>query len=148
MSVVPEERSAAELAKRCRAAGLKLTPQRLAIYRALVKRFDHPSAEAIYRAVQPSMPSLSLGTVYKTIDSLVRAGLVEEVSRFGETKRYDANLSPHHHLICTQCQSIRDIAWPGSEAIAPPIAESGFSATEVHIQVLGVCRDCVEGQKG
>lgn len=148
MTVAHEETSPEELARRCREAGLKLTPQRLAIYRALVRMHDHPSAEALFRAVRPSMPSLSLGTVYKTLDSLEQAGLVGEVSRFGETKRYDGNLSPHHHLICTVCHAIRDIALPDAEAIVPTGGFGGFSATAVHVQVLGTCQACRMTREG
>jgi Fur family transcriptional regulator, peroxide stress response regulator len=148
MTVAREELSSAELTRRFKAAGLKLTPQRLAIYRALARQANHPSAEAIYRAVRPSMPSLSLGTVYKTLDSLARAGLVEEVSRLGEMRRYDANLSPHHHLICTSCQRISDVAIPDAQTLVPQAGFEGFEATAVHVQVLGLCEDCRSKAKG
>lgn len=138
-----KEPSRGELVRRCREAGLKATPQRLAIYRALLRTCEHPSPEAVFKAVRPSMPSLSLATVYKTLDALQRAGLVEEVSRLGETKRYDANLHPHHHLICTRCNKIIDVELEGVEKVIPLSGRIGsFTATEIHVQLRGLCESC------
>lgn len=145
------EPSKAELAERFREHDLKPTPQRLAIYRALVRMKDHPSPEAVFKSVRGALPALSLGTVYKTLDALEAAGLVEQVSRVGDTKRYDANLDPHHHLVCTRCRTVIDVMLPDehlpSTAAAHAGAEVGFQVTGVHVQFLGLCRGCLEGEK-
>ena len=127
---------------RFREAGLKATPQRLANYRALARMKDHPSPDALFRAVRGAMPSLSLGTVYKTLDALEGAGLVEEVSRLGETKRYDANLAPHDHLVCTVCRRIADIHVDKRSVKPADLEVEGFEVLEMHVQLFGVCRDC------
>lgn len=148
----PREPTKAELAERFREHDLKPTPQRLAIYKALCRMKDHPSPEAVYRSVRTSLPALSLGTIYKTLDALEAAGLVEQVSRVGDTKRYDANLDPHHHLVCTRCRTVIDVMLP--EEHLPPTstvqaggASVGFKVTGVHVQFLGICRDCFEEEK-
>ncbi|MFO0723006.1 MAG: Fur family transcriptional regulator [Myxococcota bacterium] len=136
------EPTRAEVVERFKEAGLKVTPQRLAIYRALARMKDHPSPDALFRSVRGAMPSLSLGTVYKTLDALQAAGLVEEISRLGETKRYDANLAPHDHLVCTVCRRIADIHVDKKSVRPSADGIDGFEVTEMHVQFFGVCRDC------
>lgn len=134
--------SAEVLAERCRAAGLKATPQRLAIFQALLRTDRHPSPEALYACVKEILPSISLGTVYKTLDSLEEAGLIAEVAQLFQTKRYDANEAPHHHLICTGCGAITDFNHPSLDNLSPPVGIEGFGAREMRIQILGLCASC------
>lgn len=146
------EPSRAELVARFREHGLKPTPQRLGIYRALLRTKEHPSPEGVYRAVRASLPALSLGTIYKALDALEAAGLVEQVSRVGDTKRYDANLDPHHHLVCTRCRRVIDVMLPeASVPRATPAVinagQRGFKVTGVHVQFLGICPDCDQEER-
>lgn len=134
--------SSEELAVRCRAAGLKATPQRMAIFQALVESREHPSPEVVFEAVKQALPSISLATVYKTLDSLEEAGLIAEVSQLAKSKRYDANDHPHHHLVCTSCGSITDVNHPELDRLAAPPGLGGFEAHEVRIQILGRCTMC------
>jgi len=133
-----------DLADRFRAAGLKATPQRVAILRALLGVPEHPSPEEVYRLVAEEMPSISLGTIYKTLDALEGAGMVSQVALLNETKRYDANQSPHHHLICTSCRRIVDFTDPSLDGIEPPNALSGFTPHELKVQILGICDRCAK----
>lgn len=89
-------------------AGLKITQQRIVIYHALVEITNHPSAEKIYEKVQFDNPSISLGTVYKTLDTFVLAGLVSKVLTDEGNMRYDANLDYHNHIYCTNTKEIID----------------------------------------
>jgi Fe2+ or Zn2+ uptake regulation protein len=79
--------------------------------------------------------------VYKTLDALESAGLISQVSTIGELKRYDANGSKHHHLICTRCKRITDLSDEALDAIRPPKVD-GFVASEVKVQILGLCAAC------
>ena len=133
-----------ELLRRCREAGMNVTPQRMAIYRALLEAEDHPSPEALYRRVASAMPALSLATVYKALDALVQLGLVREVSVTSDTKRYDANLDRHHHLVCTGCGSVTDFYSEALDEIAPPSRIDGFVTSALSVQVFGVCSDCAK----
>src|SRR5438034_11024878 len=92
----------------CKAKGLKLTPQRCAIYEMLTARTDHPTAEDIYRTVKRAYPMISQNTVYYTLSALKEAGLVSEVNFGHEHARFDANMDRHHHLVCVSCQEIND----------------------------------------
>jgi Fe2+ or Zn2+ uptake regulation protein len=139
---LPEARShAAALAEACRAGGLKATPQRIAILRVLRAAHDHPSAEQVCARVRESQPGVSLGTVYKALEALEQCGLISEVARVAECKRYDANLAPHHHLVCTDCGAIAD---HHDDALTPSLPASlpGFTAASVQVQIFGRCASC------
>jgi len=121
---------------------MNVTPQRLAVYRALLEAADHPGPEALWERIRPEMPSLSLATVYKTLETLVGLGLVAEVACASEVKRFDANRDPHQHLVCTRCGRIDDHRDPRLERIAPPENLHGFVPKAVEVQILGLCADC------
>jgi len=131
---------------RCRAAGIAVTPQRLAIFRRLAATDRHPSAEELHAAVRREMPTLSLATVYKTLDTLAAIGAVRPVSRLGARGRWDANLAPHHHLVCTVCGTVADVAEPRLEAAARPAAavaaRHGFEAAGHSVEIFGRCAAC------
>ena len=133
------------LVARCRERGMNVTPQRMAIYRALLESVDHPTPEALHERVRASMPSLSLATIYKALDTLGELGLVQEVSVAGAGKRYDANVERHHHLVCTRCKQVSDHYDPQLDALRPPRRLAGFVAHSVSVQLLGLCASCARG---
>ena len=131
---------------RCRAAALAVTPQRLAIFRQLAATDRHPSAEELHAAVRSEMPTLSLATVYKTLDTLASIGAVRPVSRLGARGRWDANLGPHHHLICTDCGAVSDVTERALDAAARPArraaARHGFAVAGHAVEIFGRCAGC------
>jgi Fur family peroxide stress response transcriptional regulator len=141
MDLRPHAHDGERLAAACREAGLKATPQRLAVLKALLTSREHPGPEAVFRQVRGELSSISLATVYKTLDALEAAGLVERVTPLSDGRRYDANRAPHHHLVCTTCGRIEDHEDP---ALAPPVPSQlgGFQARSVRVEVLGVCAAC------
>lgn len=88
--------------------GLKVTPQRVAIYEAIVMLHNHPTAENIIEYIKTNHPNISVGTVYKVLDSLVENHLLRRVKTEKDIMRYDAVLSNHHHLYCAQTDRIED----------------------------------------
>lgn len=136
-----------EFMDRCRGAGMNLTPQRLTIYRALLEAKDHPSPEALYERVRPGMPTLSLATIYKTLDTLAEMGLVTELPATGDAKRYDANMEHHHHLVCTGCGKVADYHDAALDRIAPPKGLAGFRARQVSVHIHGLCAECARAEK-
>ena len=88
--------------------GLKVTPQRVAIYEAIVSLNNHPTAENVIEFVKANHPNISVGTVYKVLDSLVEITLLKKVKTEKDIMRYDAVLSNHHHLYCAETDRIED----------------------------------------
>ncbi len=88
--------------------GLKVTPQRVVIYDAIIKLNNHPTAENIIAYIKENHPNISVGTVYKVLDSLVENELLKKVKTEKDIMRYDAVLSNHHHLYCAETDRIED----------------------------------------
>ncbi len=88
--------------------GLKVTHQRILIMEAFILANEHPTAEVLYNEAKKKSPTLSLGTVYKTLDAFTEAGLVNKVKTDEDTVRYDANTKKHHHLYCEKTDQIID----------------------------------------
>ncbi|MEW6545680.1 MAG: Fur family transcriptional regulator [Bacillota bacterium] len=91
-----------------RSAGLRVTPQRVAILGFLRGSKAHPSPEMVYRELKPVYPGLSLNTVYQTLHALEEAGLLRRISMEENVYRYDANVAPHVHLVCRGCGRVED----------------------------------------
>ncbi len=132
------------LLAQCRQAGMNVTPQRIAIYRALLEASDHPNPEGIYARVRTSMPSLSLATIYKTLDALARLGLVSELPATGNSRRYDGNVDFHHHLVCTRCDRVTDYYDPALDRIPLPSRLPGFRARRMSVHIHGLCAACAQ----
>ena len=91
-----------------RRAGLRATPQRLAVLNLLLNTTSHPGPEAVHRTLAPAHPGLSLNTVYQTLHALDAAGMLRRVAGGLATYRYDANLHSHVHLVCRSCGRVDD----------------------------------------
>src|SRR5271155_5581005 len=102
-----------EFADRCRRGGLAVTPQRLAIIKALLGSSDHPRADAIFAEVRRQHPHISLATVHRTLETLCRIGEARKVTVLHDSARYDGNTAAHHHVICVRCRRIRDVEVSG-----------------------------------
>ncbi len=122
-------------------SGFKRTPQRLAILDHLDGNTSHPSADDIYRVVARKNPSMSFATVYNTLNTLVEAGAVRELTIDPERKRYDPDTSAHHHLICLGCKKIVDITGDIPVEL-PRSAAKDFQITGKHIEFYGLCPAC------
>lgn len=98
-----------ELANKLREKGLKVTPQRLAIYHMLLHTDEHPNAETIYHSLVADNPTMSLATVYKTMDYFKQLGLVQELNVGDSCSHYDANVNCHPHVVCLSCGKVSDL---------------------------------------
>lgn len=127
--------------KKYRETGLKLTPQRIAILRCLEGNKSHPSAEDIYREVSMAFPTMSLATVYNTLDALKQKDGVMELAIDPAKKRFDPDTKPHNHLICTECREIIDI-YSKFEPVVPEHDKHGYEIMGSHIEFYGLCPNC------
>lgn len=124
-------------------AGVKLTHQRLEIFRAVASSVEHPSAEAVYKAVQRTMPTVSLDTVYRTLWLLIDLGLLTTLGPRQGSVRFDANLEHHHHYLCVRCGLVRDFESIELNALRIPDSVNRFGrVVSTHVEVRGVCARC------
>jgi Fur family peroxide stress response transcriptional regulator len=124
-------------------SGLKLTHQRLEIFREVAKSGIHPDAETIFNGVRQRVSTISLDTVYRTLWLLLDLGLVTSLGASRERVRFDANLEPHHHFVCVRCGLIRDFCSPHLESIEfPEEAEAFGQPVSQRLEVKGVCTKC------
>jgi Fur family peroxide stress response transcriptional regulator len=123
--------------------GLKLTHQRLEIFREVASSLEHPDAETVFRAVRARMPTVSLDTVYRTLWLLSGLGLISTLGARRESVRFDANLEKHHHYVCVRCGLTRDFESAELHELRLPDTAKAFgSVLSTHIEVRGVCEIC------
>lgn len=129
--------------KVCRAAGMKLTQQRLEIFRELATASDHPSAEALYKRLRKRLPTLSLDTLYRTLSTIENHGLITRVQTAESQARFEAETRQHHHFICDQCHAIVDFLWPQFDETSLPDAVVALGAiTSRKVTIHGLCPQC------
>ena len=129
--------------QRFREKGLKLTPQRYAIYEMMIHTDSHPTVEDIYHAVQPMFPMLSLNTVYYTLTSLKKAGLIADVPVQEGAARFDANMDRHHHLVCLKCHKIADLYDDALDQLKISAKSTNGYLVESHrVEFRGYCSEC------
>ena len=140
-----EERMATFHTK-CHEVGLRITPQRTAIYKALVETTEHPSAEMVFRKVRRVLPSISLDTVNRTLLTLSDMGTAFVVEGSGDAKRFDANLDSHQHFKCVRCKRIIDFHHePYDQIPMPKNLPETFAVLRTTVYVEGVCNRCRRG---
>jgi Fur family peroxide stress response transcriptional regulator len=129
-----------------RRAGLKLTPQRIAIVSELAGDLSHPTAQELFERLQKAFPTMSFATVYNTLDALAALGLVGSI-RLGTAVRFDPNTSAHHHAVCDRCGAVVDL--PAAEP-SPSIAvkkhiemTAGFVVRTEQRTYRGLCGRCI-----
>ncbi len=136
-------RRLAEFAARCRAGGLAVTPQRLAIIKVLLDSSEHPRADAVCAAVRQQHPHISLATVHRTLETLCEIGEARKVTTLHDSARYDGNLTPHHHVVCVKCRRIRDIEIPELDRILTGRNELGeFTVIGSSLEIHALCERC------
>jgi Fur family transcriptional regulator, peroxide stress response regulator len=129
-----------EIIERCRAAGMRMTPQRRAIFRYLEGNQQHPTAEDVHRAVRQKHPGLSLATVYNTLETLNGLGEISRQDLGGGAERWDPEVRPHHHFTCEVCGGVHDVF---AELQLPELAGLGAATVRrAELQLRGLCEAC------
>ena len=131
-----------------REKGFKATPQRLAIYEALLKSKKHPTAEMLFTDLQPQYPTMSLATVYKTVDVLARLDVIRVLNINEDAFRYDAEIKDHVHIKCTVCNTVEDIPHIELDKLLEEAQhKSGYKIASNQIHFFGVCPNCSSAVK-
>jgi Fur family peroxide stress response transcriptional regulator len=122
--------------------GLRVTPQRFAVYANLLTRMDHPTAEDILTDLNQAVPTSSQATVYSSLQALRAVGLVREVLLEEGVCRYDANVQRHHHFRCQCCGKIEDVAWDQVQGLTFSHLREGLKVAEYEVTLYGTCDRC------
>ena len=125
----------------------RMTKQRAVILEVLRNTLTHPTADEIYGMVRLKMPRISLGTIYRNLDLLVGSGEVRCLNQVGSQKRFDGNMSAHHHVRCTFCGKVGDVFLSVSLPQVDREAVPGFSITGVEEAFVGVCHECMRNMR-
>ena len=129
--------------KRCKENNLKVTPQRIIIYRELLRSDDHPNAEALHKRITDIIPDISLATVNRTLLTFNKIGLIKNVEGYGEPRRYDPKMETHHHFRCLNCNSIIDFDYkPYDDIIIPAKLKKSYSILSKKVLLEGYCDKC------
>jgi Fur family peroxide stress response transcriptional regulator len=132
----------------CQRAGLKATHQRLEILREMMKANDHPSAEEIHQRVRTRMPTISLDTVYRTLSTFEKSGVIARLHVLDGRIRYDPMRERHDHFVCTECKSVLDCQIPGTDDLRiPSDARKWGEVASVQVELRGVCRNCLNRRR-
>ena len=132
-----------ELIEKLHTCGLRATSQRLAIMQSLVESSSHPSAEDIYNRLKRSHPTLSLSTVYKTLQVIADMGALLTIETGTSSLRFDGHTHPHHHAICEKCRKVHDVdfdKYPVDMNIKGVL--QGFKVKSVKVIFNGICHVC------
>ena len=131
--------------KVCRDANIKLTHQRIEIFREVAQTGDHPDAETVCTRVRARIPTVSPDTVYRALWMLSDLGLITTLGAPRERTRFDANLNRHHHFVCLRCKLTRDFYSDDYDELKLPEELKTIGHIETtHIEVRGVCLKCAE----
>lgn len=130
-----------------RRAGVRLTPQRLEIFREVLQTNDHPDAETVYHRVRERVPTVSLDTVYRNLWLLHDLGLILALGSPRERVRFDGDVRPHHHFICTRCGAIYDFHSAELDRLHLPADVSVLgSVDQVQVEICGLCIRCARSR--
>jgi Fur family peroxide stress response transcriptional regulator len=136
-------RRLSEFVQRCRERRLSITPQRLAIIRALVAAENHPSAEEICAVVRRKHPHVSLATVHRILEQFCQVGEARKVTALHGSARYDGHVEPHHHVFCVRCRRIQDVEMPEVNALIEGMVHLGeFELLACSLEIEAICKQC------
>jgi len=135
--------SVASIIQALRNKGYKATPQRIAICKFALSSREHPSVQRIYKEVKKTYPTVSLATVYKTLQILKEIGLVQELNFPKDQTRFDSYLEPHINLVCLRCGNIQDVDDVNAKELVKKVAATRrFTPSSQRLDIYGICEKC------
>lgn len=135
-------KSSEELTALFRAQEMRVTPQRQAIFSILGESDRHPTAEAVHETARKQMPTISLRTVYQTLNDLAAMGELNKLHLGPGSSRFDPNTESHHHLVCDSCGEVVDLHADLTDVRVPDDAVEGFRITATEVVFRGRCPSC------
>ncbi len=129
--------------EKCEKNNLKVTPQRIAIYKELISSKNHPSINHIYKKIRSLYPNISLDTINRTLLTFAEIGIANIVEGSGSPKRFDPNTEDHHHFVCLKCNTIIDFYSDSLDNIEiPEELQENTKVIRKRIVLEGFCSKC------
>ena len=129
--------------QRCKKHNLRITPQRILIYKVVSSSQEHPNAKRVYKKVNKDFSNISFDTVHRTLLTFSDINLVDVVEEFGSSKRFDPNLKNHHHLHCEKCGKIIDFTYKEYDQLhVPKKLTRDFKIYRKRVIINGLCKKC------
>ena len=129
--------------EKCKQHNLKITPQRIAIYREIIKSKKHSSADNIFQIIRKEYPNISFDTVNRTLVTFSEIGIVEIVESFGGARRFDPILDNHHHLHCISCGEIIDFYHDEYDSLVVPVEiQKQYTVLNKRVVLNVICDKC------
>jgi len=128
----------------CHQLGIKVTQQRLEIFREVAQSHEHPDAETVFHGVQSRLPTVSLDTVYRTLKTLTELGFITTLGSRQDSLRFDAKKQPHHHYVCVTCGKVQDVEDDDLLDVKNVQRAMGAygSVQSAQLEVRGICNAC------
>jgi Fur family peroxide stress response transcriptional regulator len=127
----------------CKTHNLKVTPQRMTIYRELLNSTEHPTVDDMFQTVKNEFPNISYDTVSRTMLTFADIGIVDLVEVYGGAKRFDPNVTNHHHLHCVSCGQILDFHNDQYDNLdIPDEIQQQFNVLASRVVLKGICEHC------
>ncbi|MBW2443223.1 MAG: transcriptional repressor [Deltaproteobacteria bacterium] len=127
----------------CKASHLKVTPQRMAIYRELLISTEHPTVDAMFQIVKKEFPNISYDTVSRTMLTFAQIGIADIAEVYGGAKRFDPDVADHHHLHCVSCGNIIDFHNDQYNNLdIPDEVRQNFRVLSSRVVFKGICEKC------
>jgi Fur family transcriptional regulator, peroxide stress response regulator len=137
-----------EFVARCHKRGIAVTPQRLAVIRALLASENHPSADEICTAVRRKNPHISSATVHRILEQFCEVGEARKVTLLHDIARYDGNVERHHHVLCVRCRRVEDVEIPAVDKILQSTRSLGqFALLRCSLEIEALCKRCQVAEK-
>lgn len=119
--------------------------QRTLVYEAVCASHQHPNAEEVYETVRQKLPEISLGTVYRNLNLLEEMGMIVRIQTSGGADRFDADTTPHPHLICSECGKVVDLDCNIDQEVQQlkqALEKSGANVQKIQLRIWGLCDQC------
>ncbi len=145
MRIGKDRRGASRLDQCLAHGGRRLTRQRQHVYRVLLERRDHPTAEEVFLRAKQGMPEISLATVYNSLEALVQCGLARPVHVDRSATRFCPNMREHFHFYCETCGRVFDVGQAGGGGTGVPVPR-GFQPMHYEVSIRGICPGCNGGK--
>lgn len=122
---------------------LRMTHQREVILEQIKKNTTHPTADELYEKIKKKLPRISLATVYRNLEIMSEAGMINKLEISGRQKRFDWDLDQHDHIYCVQCHRVDNIELGDPKRVTlPPGEDRGYEVSGCRVEFYGICPKC------